>query len=469
MKSFGALTVIAAGAGLALASASDVSAETISSALARAYAGNPDLNEQRADVRARDEDVSSAWSGLRPNANIQASVGAQRSNLRIPVRLPVINQRIPLTDEYTGYPRGATLNVSQNVFDGGRTENSVRRAESSVFESRALMRLSEQEILRSGATAFMDVMRDAAILSLRKSNIAVLDLQLHDTEKRYQSGDVTNTDVSQSEASVSHARSEYFAAEAQLKSSAAIYRQIIGVEPKRLEPASSVERMLPKSVKDAIDVALVEHPAIVAALHRVDTAESAVKVAEGALLPTLSVNAQVSQQYDSFLGLPGSRQFSAGVNGALNVPLYQGGGEYSSIRKAKEVLGKARLNADAQRDRVRANVVSSYGLLDTARSQIRSDEATVKAAELALKGVRDEAQVGQRTTLDVLNAQQTLLNARANLVISQRDRVVASYAILAAIGRLTAETLNLNVVRYDPVVHFEQVKYKWYGTDTPDR
>jgi len=133
------------------------------------------------------------------------------------------------------------------------------------------------------------------------------------------------------------------------------------------------------------------------------------------------------------------------------------------------VLGKARLNADAQRDRVRANVVSSYGLLDTARSQIRSDQATVKAAELALKGVRDEAQVGQRTTLDVLNAQQTLLNARANLVISQRDRVVASYAVLAAIGRLTAETLNLNVVRYDPVVHFEQVKYKWYGTDTPDR
>ena len=186
-------------------------------------------------------------------------------------------------------------------------------------------------------------------------------------------------------------------------------------------------------------------------------------------MPTLSVNAQVSQQYDSFLGLPGSRQFSAGVNGALNVPLYQGGGEYSSIRKAKEVLGKARLNADAQRDRVRANVVSSYGLLDTARSQIKSDQATVKAAELALKGVRDEAQVGQRTTLDVLNAQQTLLNARANLVISQRDRVVASYAILAAIGRLTAETLNLNVVRYDPVVHFEQVKYKWYGTDTPDR
>jgi outer membrane protein len=144
MKSFGALAIMAAGAGLALASAREVSAETISSALARAYAGNPDLNEQRAEVRARDEDVSTAWSGLRPSANIQAGIGAQRSNLKIPVRLPVINRRLDLYDEYTGFPRGATLNVSQTVFDGGRTENSVRRAESSVFESRAIMRLAEQ-------------------------------------------------------------------------------------------------------------------------------------------------------------------------------------------------------------------------------------------------------------------------------------------------------------------------------------
>ncbi|MEF3366291.1 TolC family outer membrane protein [Methylocystis sp. 9N] len=446
-------------------------AETISSALARAYSENPDLNEQRADVRAHDEDVSGAWAGLRPNANIQANVSTQSSNLKIPIRLPVLNQRVPYTfsDTYTGYPRGATLNVSQHVFDGGRTENSVRRAESGVFESRALMQLSEQETLRNGATAFMDVLRDAAILSLRKSNIAVLNLQLHDTQKRYESGDVTNTDIAQSEASVSHARSDYFAAEAQLKSSSAVYRQIIGVEPKRLEPASSIERMLPNSVKEAIDIALLEHPAVVASLHRVDAAESAVKVAEGSLLPTLSVNAQVSQQYDSFLGLPGSRQFAAGVGAALNVPLYQGGSEYSSIRKAKEIREKARLNADAQRARIRANVVTSYSLLDTARSQIKSDEATVKAAELALKGVREEAQAGQRTTLDVLNAQQTLLNARVNLVISQRDRVVASYAALASIGRLNAEALNLNVARYNPVVHFEQVKDKWFGVSTPDQ
>jgi outer membrane protein len=278
---------------------------------------------------------------------------------------------------------------------------------------------------------------------------------------------VTSTDVAQAEASVSQAHSEYFAAEAQLKNSAANYRQIIGAEPKRLEPATSVERLLPRSPREAIDIALVEHPGVVAALHQVDAAEFAVKVAEGALLPTLSVNAEVSQQYDSFLGTPGSRQFSAKAAGALNIPLYQGGGEYASIRQAKEQLGQTRFNADVQRDSVRASVVSSFGLLDTARSQIKSDQATVKAAEMALKGVREEAQVGQRTTLDVLNAQQNLLNARVNLIISQRDRVVASYATLAAIGRLSAEALNLNVVVYDPNTHFEQVKDKWFGVDTP--
>jgi len=180
------------------------------------------------------------------------------------------------------------------------------------------------------------------------------------------------------------------------------------------------------------------------------------------------VNAQVSNQYDSFLGIPGTRQFSALAAGQLNIPLYQGGAEYASIRQAKEQLGQARLNADLQRDSVRASVVSSFGLLDTAKASIISGQAAVKAAETALAGVREEAKVGQRTTLDVLNAQQALLNARVSLVISQRDRVVASYAVLGSIGRLTAQELDLDVAYYDPSVHFEQVKTKWFGVETPD-
>ncbi|PPD42153.1 MAG: channel protein TolC [Methylocystis sp.] len=444
-------------------------AESLMSALARAYAGNPDLNQSRASVRARDEEAPKALAGMRPKANIQASMGPQYSNVKIPAgRRQLDNGRNYSYDEYVGNPRGATLNIQQNIFDGGATANNVRRAESGVFAARATLRLTEQAILQNGATAYMNVLRDTAVMNLRKNNISVLEQQLKQTRDRFQVGEVTRTDVAQAEASVAQARSELYAAQAQLKNSVANYRQIIGVDPARLEPGRSIEPRLPKSLNEAIAIAIAEHPGVTAAMHQVDAAEMAVKVAEAALSPTLSVNAQVSNQYDSFLGSPGSRQFSAGASGQLNIPLYQGGAEYASIRQAKEQLGQARLNADLQRDSVRASVVSSYSLLDTAKASIISGQAAVKAAETALEGVREEAKVGQRTTLDVLNAQQALLNARVNLVISQRDRVVASYAALGSIGRLSAEEINLDVALYDPGVHYEQVKTKWFGTDTPD-
>ncbi len=447
--------------------AQEVCAETLRSALARAYSGNPDLNRSRAGVRARDEDAPKALAGMRPKANIQATAGPQYGNLRIPAgHSPTTGQRQFFGDEYLGYPRGATLTVSQMVFDGGRTENSVRAAESNVFAARSTLRLTEQAILQNGATAYMNVLRDTAVVNLRKNNIAVLEQQRGVTRDRFQVGEVTGTDVAQAEASLAQARSEFYAAQAQLTTSVAGYRQIIGNEPGRLEPGRSLEPLLPRSLNDAIAIALAEHPGVTAALHQADAAEHAVKIAESALSPTLSVSAQVANQNDSFFGIPGSRQFSAAAIGQLNVPLYQGGAEYASIRQAKEQLSQARLNADVQRDSVRASVVSSYGLLETAKASIMSGQAAVKAAETALAGVRDEAKVGQRTTLDVLNAQQALLNARVNLVFAQRDRVVASYAALGSIGRLSASELDLDVAIYDPRLHYEQVKMKWLGAET---
>jgi outer membrane protein len=175
----------------------------------------------------------------------------------------------------------------------------------------------------------------------------------------------------------------------------------------------------------------------------------------------------VSQNYD-VQGTPRTQVFTASGQLQLNVPLYQGGIEYANIRQAKEQLGQARLNADLQRDTVRATIVSSWGLLETARATIYSSQSAVTAAEIALAGTREEARVGQRTTLDVLNAQQVLLNARVALVSAQRDRVVASYAVYAAIGKLNADNLALDVILYDPTVHFDQVKGKWWGTQTPD-
>jgi outer membrane protein len=459
----------AVGIGLtALLSLDAAQAETLKTALARAYAGNPDLNQQRANVRARDEEAPKAAAGLRPRASISANAGPQFSNIKIPAgRNVTTGDRSYLYDQYLGYPRGAALNLSQTLYDGGRTGAAVRQAEAGVDAARATMRLTEQATLQNGATSYMNVLRDTAVLDLRKNNVAVLEQQLRQTRDRFDVGEVTRTDVAQAEATLAQARTEFYGAQAQLKTTVASYRQIIGVEPKNLQPAQPVEKLLPKTLEQAIAIALVEHPGVVAALHQAEAAEHAVKVAESALAPTVSVGAQVTQQYDSFLGSPATRQFSASATGQLNVPIYQGGAEYASIRQAKEQSGQARFNADVQRDSVRASVVSSYGQLETAKASILSGQAAVKAAEIALQGVREEAQLGQRTTLDVLNAQYSLLNARVSLIVAQRDRVVASYAVLGSIGRLSATMLDLDVVVYDPRVHFDEVKDRWIGVDTP--
>ncbi len=224
---------------------------------------------------------------------------------------------------------------------------------------------------------------------------------------------------------------------------------------------------MPRTLPEAIKIGLAEHPSIIAALHAVDAAALQVKLVEGELYPTLQVVGSVTQNYN-YQGFPGLKEFEGLIQGQLTVPLYSGGETYAHIRQAKEQLSQAELQAEVQRDTVRANVVSDWGLLDTAKAVIRSDEAAVKSAEIALEGVREEAKVGQRTTLDILNAQQTLLNARVSLVSAQRDRVVASYQTLAAIGELYAANISLDVQQYDPTVHFDQVKDSWFGLRTPD-
>jgi outer membrane protein len=453
-------------------------AETMSSALSRAYMGNPDLNQQRASVRATDENLPRALSGFRPTVNATGNAGAQYQESRIPVSTSSSSSSSSsssgggsgpdhIRTRSLTLPRSVGVTVQQNFYNGERTRNSSKQAESQIDAARETMRLTEQNTLQNGATAYMNVLRDTAILNLRKNNITVLEEQLRQTRDRFEVGEVTRTDVAQAQSSLAQSRSDFYTAQANLQNSIANFRQIIGVEPRRLEPAQTIERLLPKTLTAAIALGLVEHPGIVAAFHQVDIQALNVKIQEGALLPTLNAVGSVTQNYD-VQGTPRTQVFTALGQLQLNVPLYQGGIEYANIRQAKEQLGQARLNADLQRDTVRATIVSSWGLLETARATIYSSQSAVTAAEIALAGTREEARVGQRTTLDVLNAQQTLLNARVALVSAQRDRVVASYAVYAAIGKLNADNLALDVILYDPTVHFDQVKGKWWGTQTPD-
>jgi outer membrane protein len=436
------------------------SAENMSGALARAYSTNPDINQQRAAVRARDEGVPTAKAGWLPKASGTVSVGRQYSEA-----VNVLG--IPGTEKYRGYPRGSSAQVTQTLFDGMRTVNNVSQAESAVLQARESMRQTEVTTLQAGATAYMDVLRDTAVVGLRMNNIQVLEVQLQQTRDRFQVGEVTRTDVAQAESSLATGKADYAVAQSALETSVANYRRQIGVAPKQLQPAQPIEKLLASSLDGAIQIGIEENPSILGALHQVDAAQSAVKVAEGALLPTASVQGQVLQQND-VSGYPNYNQWNASIVGQISVPFYQGGAEYAAVRQAKETLGQARLAVDSQRIAVRAAVATAWGRLLAARASIVAFQAAVKAAEVALNGVREEAKVGQRTTLDVLNAQQTLLNTRVQLVTAQRDRVVASYDVMAAEGRLTAEGLGLGVVAYNPDIHYNQTKNRFIGLDTPD-
>ncbi|MGH6849297.1 MAG: TolC family outer membrane protein [Methylocella sp.] len=442
-------------------SASPGRAETMSGALARAYAGNPDLNQQRAGVRATDENLPRASAAWRPTASANAQYGFNREDNTFAIGST--NPRVRANTAASTYG----LTVNQNLFNGLRTLNGVRQAESNIFGARETLRNTEQNVLLDGATAYMNVLRDVAILDLRKNNIVVLEEQLRQTRDSFIIGAVTRTDLAQAESSLASARSDYFTAQANLQTSIADYRQVIGVEPTRLEPARTIEVLLPHTLGVAVQLALAEHPEVQAALDAVDSAALQVKLVEGELLPTLGVSANF-QNIDNRNGVPGERFRNATIVGQLTVPIYEGGEVYARARQAKETLGQARLQADLQRDLIRAAVVSSWGQLDSARAVIQSSKASIKSNEIALDSIRKEAEVGQRTIFDILFQQQLLLNARVALVSAERDRVVASYAVMAAIGRLSATNLNLNVTQYDPTVHFDQVKDKWIGLRTPD-
>jgi outer membrane protein len=455
---FGAMTSV-----LVLMGPSGAQAETLESALARAYGNNPDLNAQRAGVRVRDEDVAQAKSGYRPRINATADIG------RTFVEADTGRPRTPFgggSSISRSTPRGFGVEINQPIFDGFQTSNRVRAAESGVLGSREQLNTTEQSVLLDAATAYMDVLRDTAILDLQRNNAEVIDEQLRQTRDRFNVGEVTRTDVAQAEARLAASRSEASLAEANLRNSIAVYRQVVGVEPQQLAPGRPLDSLTPRSIDAALKIALSEHPAIKARQHAVDVAELQVKVAQGALAPQVGVAGSIDQRYDRTQ--VGDSALSASVVARLTVPIYEGGQAYSATRQAKEEAGQRRLEADSVRDQVRAAVQSSWGRLEAARAQIQAAQAQIDAAETALSGVREEARVGQRTTLDVLNAQQELLTARVNLIQAQRDRVVASYSLVNAMGRLNSRALALKVNHYSPKIHYDQVKDLWIGTSTPD-
>ncbi len=426
-----------------------VQAETLHQALAAAYKYNPQIDAERARLRATDESVSIANSGFRPN--IGASADITRDWQRT---------RPPSVGDGGNTSKGYSVNVTQPIFQGFRVINAVNEAEATVRAGREILRTTEQGILLQAVTAFMDVIRDQAIVRLRENNVNVLSRELQATRDRFAVGEVTRTDVAQAEARRAASISALDTARSNLKISRATFERVIGHPPARLIEPSPFGR-IPKSQNEAISIATRESPEVVAALYREQAARYVVDRIWGELLPTVSVDAGYSQRFDPSQSI--DEREGASVSGRINIPIYEGGSVHARVRQAKHAHLAQLQEIERARTEAREAVASSWALLTASRAQLESDQAAVSAARTALTGVREEQKVGQRTILDVLNAEQEYLASQVQLETTRRNLVVNSYLVLQSVGRLSSEYLSLTKLVYDPEVHYSEVRRKWWG------
>ena len=425
-------------------------AESLGDALSSTYKTNPRLDAARATLRATDEEVARAKAGYRPTVTGTASAGYQRTDT---------NPKSPIDGEV--HPKTYGVNVVQPIFRGFRTLNGVRVAEATVRAGRETLRTAEQAVLLEAVTAYMDVVRDQAIVKLRENNVTVLSKELKATQDRFSVGEVTRTDVAQAEARRAAAVSALDAAKSSLKTSRAAFERVVGHPPSNLKPQKPQEKLLPRSQEEAIAIGSKENPAVVGALYREQAAKYTVDVTYGELLPTVQLEAAYTHNYDTTRLI--DEQEVSSVTGRVNIPLYPAGEVQARVRQSKHTHVSRLQEIEQNRTETQAAVVSAWSQLVAARAQLVSDRAQVSATRTALAGVREEERVGQRTLLDVLNAEQEALNAEVSLVTTERNLVVASFTVLSSIGRLTMPTLGAVEQVYDPEAHYFEVRRKWWG------
>jgi outer membrane protein len=433
-------------------------AESLPEALAKAYQSNPQLNAERARQRGTDENVPQALAGYRPQIIASLSAGLQAVRNLLPDNT---------VQSATLRPWTIGVTVTQTLFNGFKTANSLRVAELQVQSGREALRNVGQGVLLDAVTAYSNVLANQSLVEAQRANVAFLQETLGITQRRLNAGDVTPTDTAQAEARLSRGRADLNAAEVNLAVSQATYTQVIGNPPSQLRLADPIDRYLPRSRDDAIALAFKEHPTVLAAGFDVDVASTSIHVAESSLLPTVTVQGSASHSADADPSLSTFRTDQASVVGQVTAPIYDGGTAASQTRQAKEMAAQSRLVLDQVRQQSRTAAVGAWVTSEGAKIAVSASEAEVRAATVALDGVRKEAAGGQRTTLDVLNAQQDLISAKARLIGAQRDRVIASYTLLSAIGRLDVKTLALNTPDYLPEVHYHQVRDAWHGLRTP--
>jgi TolC family type I secretion outer membrane protein len=435
-----------------------VTADTLTEALVQSYNSNPRLLADRARLRATDETVAQAMSGWRPTLTLSGDIGKAYTYSE--------NTSASASNDGSGdnrTPKGGSLSLSQNIYRGGRTVASVRRADFLVQSDRARLLDTEQQVLLSAATSYMDVVRDQAVLQLNVNNERVLEQQLAATRNRFQVGEVTLTDVSQAESRLSRAQADRIAAEGNLATSRAVYQTVVGVAPRILEDAPPVGD-LPTSMEAARQIAVDRAFPVVVQYYVERAAREQIDIIFGEMLPLVTVGGDLTRRLG--ISAPDSRTDNASISARLSLPLYEAGSITARVREAKELAAQQRRLLDQQIRLSMETSTRAWDALETARAQVTAFTAEVRAAEVALRGVQQEAQVGARTVLDVLDSEQELLNAQVNLVRARRDVVVSSYNLRAAVATLTARQLGLPVELYDVEQHYEETRLRWWGLST---
>lgn len=436
-----------------VAGATGGQAETLEDVLSTAYNTNPTLMARRAALRATDEGVPQAKSAWRPTVTLTGSAGrGDYFNNMYAASYPLRKTRTPI--------QGA-LSVSESLYRGGRTGAQIRQADDSVQAGRAQLSGTEAQVLLSAATAYLNVVRDEATLNLNINNEQVLRRQLEAAQERFQVGEITRTDVSQAEARLAQASADRTQAEANLKSSRAAFVEVIGRPPESLQ-APKAEVTVPASIDDARGAALTGNPSVVAADWTAKAAQDGIDLVGGELLPTVAVTGTLARANETYTNY--SRTDGAEVMLTVSIPLYEAGFSYSRLRAQKHVWGQRLIEADqARRDAIQS-VTQAWDLLLAARARVQSYGSQIAANQMALAGVEEEAKVGSRTVLDVLNAEQELFTSRVNLVAAKHDEFLEAFQVRAALGDLTAEALKLPVDLYDPARHYQSVSDRWWGT-----
>jgi TolC family type I secretion outer membrane protein len=428
--------------------------QTLEESLENAYRENPTLAAGRSELRAVNEQVPQALSNWRPEVIVSGTAGARETD----------QQQTFFSAKQNTNPVDIAVGVSQPIYRGGRTLADTARAEFDVQAQRSRLKSLAQDILLRAATAYMDVWRDQAVLDLNVNNERVLDRQLQATRDRFEVGEVTRTDVAQSESRLSAATASRVAAEGQLNASRAVFEEVVGLSPGVLTQPPPVED-IPMSLEATVGEALSNSPEVVAASFAEKSAQKQVEVVLGEFFPEASLDVRFGRASETSTEM--SQNEVAEILANIRLPLYQSGLVSSRVREAKQRRSQRRVEIEAARRAAEQRAVSAWEALISGRAQIESFQDNVRAADIALEGVRQENAVGARTILDILDAEQELLDAQVNLVRAQRDEIVASFQVLAAIGRLTPDELELDVEAYDPTADYQSVRDLWFGTDAP--